>query len=100
MRRADFEWIVAAGHPAFSGHFPDRPIVPGVVLLDRALHFAEALLGRPAVVWQIARSKFFSPVGPGQALIFQLHERADASIVFSVLADGREVAAGHLQPGP
>ncbi|KFB69311.1 dehydratase [Candidatus Accumulibacter vicinus] len=99
MRRADFEWIVAAGHPAFSGHFPGRPIVPGVVLLDRALHFAETLLGRPAVAWEIAQTKFFSPVGPGQALTFQLHERPDASIAFSVLADGREVAAGHLKPG-
>lgn len=99
MRRADFEWIVAAGHPAFSGHFPDQPIVPGVVLLDRALYFAEAVLGRPALVWEIAQTKFFSPVGPGQVLTFQLHERPDTSIAFSVLAEGCEVAAGHLRPG-
>lgn len=99
MRRTDFEWIVAAGHPAFSGHFPGRPIVPGVILLDRALYFAEAVLGRPELVWEIAQTKFFSPVGPGQVLIFQLHERPDTSIAFSVLAEGCEVAAGHLRPG-
>jgi len=99
MRRADFEWRVPADHPAFAGHFPGRPIVPGVVLLDRALLCAEAFLGTPAIVWQIAHSKFFSPVGPGETLVFQLQAAAGGSIAFSIRSGGREVAAGSLKPG-
>lgn len=102
MRRADFEWIIPAGHPAFAGHFPGRPIVPGVVLLDRALFFAEAFLGRAATAWHIAQAKFFSPVGPGEKLVYRLqervHERAGEFVVFSVRAGEREVAAGSLNP--
>ena len=99
MRRTDFEWTVAAGHPAFSGHFPDQPIVPGVVLLDRALLFAEAFLGTRAIAWQIARSKFFHPVGPGETLTFALQAAPAETIAFSVRTGGREVAAGSLKPG-
>ena len=31
---------VAADHPALPGHFPGRPIIPGVVLLQIVLAFA------------------------------------------------------------
>ena len=98
MRRADFEWRVPADHPAFAGHFPGRPIVPGVVLLDRALLCAEAFLGTPAIVWQIAHSKFFSPVGPGETLVFRLQEQPDTALTFSIRAGEREVASGRLRP--
>ena len=63
MPAAEFTWVVPADHPALSGHFPGRPIVPGVVLVDRALLFAEGLLGRSGVNWQIANAKFFSRSG-------------------------------------
>jgi 3-hydroxymyristoyl/3-hydroxydecanoyl-(acyl carrier protein) dehydratase len=74
--------------------------MPGVVLLDRALLFAETLLGRPATAWQIGQAKFFNPVGPGEALEFRFQDTAGASIVFSIRAGEREVAAGSLKPVP
>ncbi|WP_300452454.1 hypothetical protein [Accumulibacter sp.] len=98
MRQADGAWAVPAGHPALTGHFPGRPIVPGVVLLDRALLFAEALLGRPGLAWQIAQAKFFRPVGPGETLVFRLQEQPDAALTFSIRAGASEVASGRLRP--
>jgi 3-hydroxyacyl-[acyl-carrier-protein] dehydratase len=55
-----------ADHPAFAGHFPGAPIVPGVLLLDAAIHALEAANG--AVVHGVASAKFLLPVGPDQAL--------------------------------
>lgn len=100
MADAEFGWVVPADHPAFAGHFPGRPIVPGVVLLDRALLFAERLLGRPVAGWQVGNAKFFSPVGPGEALVFALQAKASGALAFSVRAADREVAAGSLTPAP
>jgi 3-hydroxyacyl-[acyl-carrier-protein] dehydratase len=88
----------AADHPAFAGHFPGQPIVPGVVLLDRAILFAEQLLGRPALDWQVGNAKFFSPVGPGEMLIFALQTKASGAIAFTVKTAERDIASGSLTP--
>ena len=70
MATAESSWTVPADHPAFAGHFPSRPIVPGVVLLDHAIVLAGQLLGRPHEGgWQVAQAKFFVPVGPAQVTL-------------------------------
>ena len=98
MAAAEFHWLVPAGHPAFPGHFPGRPIVPGVVLLDRAILFAEELLGRPSLNWQVGNAKFFSPVAPAETLTFSLTQKPSGAVAFTVRAIDREVAAGSLTP--
>ena len=95
---AEFHWHVPADHPAFAGHFPGRPIVPGVVLLDRAILFAEQLLGRPALDWQIGNAKFFSPVRPEEALTFVLEAKPSGSISFVIRGTERDIASGSLKP--
>ena len=98
MASTEFSWPVPADHPAFAGHFPGRPIVPGVVLLDRAILLAEQLLGQPVAHWQVGNAKFFSPVGPGEILSFALEPKASGSIAFTIRAADRAVASGSLTP--
>ena len=102
MTEQRFTWQVPLTHPAFAGHFPGNPILPGVVLLDRALLFAQAALdagdGRLAGVgWTVSQTKFLSPVGPGEELGFALTPDARGGWRFNVqAADGRAVASGSL----
>ena len=60
---------IARDHPAFAGHFPGQPLLPGVVLLGEVL---EVLLGEspPAVGAQarVSAVKFLAPVRPGAAI--------------------------------
>lgn len=98
MGEAEYCWRVPADHPAFPGHFPGRPIVPGVVLLDRAILCAEEMLGRPGLNWQVGNAKFFSPVGPEESLTFSLTQKPSGAIAFTVRAGQRDVAAGSLTP--
>ncbi|MCK6389869.1 MAG: beta-hydroxyacyl-ACP dehydratase [Azonexus sp.] len=97
MTELHAEWTVPADHPAFPGHFPGQPIVPGVVLLDHALQLAAQL--RPEISrWQIGNAKFLSPVGPGESLRFSLVTKASGSLAFTVIASERAVASGSLSP--
>ena len=62
---------IAADHPAFAGHFPGRPLLPGVALLSAVL---EAVLAEPRLAAAIGPAprlstvKFLAPIGPGAAL--------------------------------
>lgn len=98
---AEFTWPVPAEHPAFAGHFPGNPIVPGVVILDQALLFAEKLLAGAVsrtAPWQVGNAKFLSPVTPGEVLRFALERKASGSIAFIVKSGERSVASGSLTP--
>jgi len=99
MAEAVFAWTVPVDHPAFAGHFPGNPIVPGVVLLDRAILCAEQLIGQPVTHWQIGNAKFLSPVGPGETLHFALEQKASGTVAFIArVADGWTVSSGSLTP--
>jgi len=98
MADAEFTWVVPVDHPAFAGHFPGQPIVPGVVLLDRAILFGEMLLGKKVASWQVGNAKFLSPVLPGEVLTYVLQTKASGSVTFVARAAGRDVASGSLTP--
>ena len=93
---AQMAWTVPVDHPAFAGHFPGRPIVPGVVLLDRMLGFIAVAPGRDSAGWSIANAKFLSPVGPGETLSFTWQPRPSGAVEFFIASAGRPVASGLL----
>lgn len=72
MKRAVGIKNVTANEQFFQGHFPDKPIMPGVLLLEAmaqvggvALLIAEEYRGKLAVFAGIDRVKFRRPVVPG-----------------------------------
>jgi len=88
--------LVSMQHPAFSGHFPDAPVLPGVVLLDEMLRAVEdAGLGSG---WSIAMAKFLQPVRPGETLTFEHEPLANGALRFAIRSSGRPVATGTLVP--
>lgn len=88
---------ILADHPAFSGHFPGTPIVPGVVLLDEALHAIGAGLGIDLSACQIGTVKFLSPVGPGEPVQVRFETLASGAIRFDIVSGERKVATGSVR---
>lgn len=82
---------VAHDHPAYAGHFPGRPILPGVVLLDQAQRALELACG--CRITGVAQAKFLSLVQPGEALELD-YEAGAAGLRFEIRCGTRRVASG------
>lgn len=85
---ASFQFVVSAQAPSLAGHFPDRPIVPGVLLLDHVLAHLAATTGRP--VTRLKQVKFAASLLPGE--ITQVEFAAsgqDVTFTVRALRDGR-----------
>jgi 3-hydroxymyristoyl/3-hydroxydecanoyl-(acyl carrier protein) dehydratase len=95
----DTHWTVPLDHPAFAGHFPGTPILPGVVLLDMALQIIAAATGIALNQCEISSVKFLSPSSPGDELLIQHTVSASGTIRFDILAGTRKVASGSIVPG-
>ena len=59
-------FTIAPDHPSLPGHFPGKPIVPGVVLLDRVIEAIEAAQG-PLLPLRLPQVKFIQPLLPGES---------------------------------
>ncbi len=88
---------IESNHPVFAGHFPQRPIVPGVLLLARTLREIETktelkFAGIPAV-------KFLSPSAPNDVLELD-YEVAESAVHFEIRCGTRRIATGRFQIMP
>lgn len=88
-------FTVPADHPALPGHFPRRPIVPGVMLLDAVIEAARALPGAPRPA-RVLRAKFVAPVRPGERVEIALALRAGGRVAFTCRAGDTTVLLGEL----
>ena len=81
-------------HPVFTGHFPERPLVPGSMLLELIL----TAWGAP--VSRVPSVKFLRPVLPGDELTVRFTPVEGSSAVrFAVNRGNETVCAGALVPG-
>lgn len=92
-------FVIAPDHPSLPGHFPGRPLVPGVVLLDRVLDAIEAgQAGRALGPLRLPQVKFVQPLLPGEPARVEL-ERIDGAAPrwrFRVMRDAVLLASGEV----
>ena len=65
--------VISANHPALTGHFPGKPVVPAVVMLDAVL--AQIRTHGDFVLRSIPATKFLQPVLPEERV--ELHLQFD-----------------------
>ena len=95
-------WTVPVDHPAFAGHFPGTPIVPGVLLLDRTVQVISEATGLAPDALTIRSVKFLSPVGPEETVVIEHRVATNGTVHFEILSGAptgrRAVASGSISP--
>ena len=103
MTAAPDPWVgampIAANHPAYAGHFPGFPILPGAALLDEALDAIGRIRGLDLTRWRIATAKFLMPVRPGDDLTLEHSAVNETTIRFVIRTARGAVASGMLSHG-
>ncbi len=87
---------IALGNGYFEGHFPGRPILPGVALLAIVLETLARDTGRAPTLRAIPLARLRRPVGPGDALALEARDGEGGRVRFDVRCDEALVANGEL----
>lgn len=85
---------IAASHPALAGHFPDDPIVPGVVLLEYAASAAERAWRKRVAAFP--QAKFLHALRPEQAAQVTL-QRDGARVQWRIVRGDTAIASGVME---
>lgn len=93
---------VTINEPHFLGHFPDHPVMPGVLLIEGMAQTAGALcvlaqeiVGRPKLVYfmTIDNAKFRKPVVPGDTVEYHVRKIRRRSNIWKFAAEARVAGA-------
>ncbi len=97
---------VTGNEPFFAGHFPDFPVMPGVLIVEAMAQVAGVLvlrgLGKQRAVYlaSIDQAKFRRPVVPGDQLRIEMkivkHKATVAKVAGTCTVDGAVVAEAEL----
>ena len=101
--------VVDPADPIFAGHFPAKPILPGVLLIEAVAQTAGVMLGSAgqrgtgggvALLAAVNRFKFLKPVSPGQELRIETKKLTEVGTMTciggTVWVEGEMVASGEL----
>ncbi|MFZ0297075.1 MAG: 3-hydroxyacyl-ACP dehydratase FabZ [Candidatus Sulfotelmatobacter sp.] len=104
--------FVDPADPIFAGHFPAKPLLPGVVLIEAVAQTAGVMLGSAApracnntaggvaLLGAVNHFKFLKPVTPGQELRIETKKLTEvgrmACVGGTVWVQGEMVAKGEL----
>lgn len=81
-------------HPALPGHFPNEPIVPGVVILDHVQRAIEATSDE-ATALRLVQVKFLRPLLPEQEARIEISPKG-GGFVFRVLHGAETLVTGEM----
>ena len=91
---------IPASHPAFAGHFPGLPILPGVVQVDWSVKLGRERLGLAGEFAAAENLKFLSIVRPGAHLTLALELLDTSRLRFGYSSRSRKYSSGTLVFAP
>ncbi len=65
----------------FDGHFPDNPVLPGVVMIRVIITMFELFKGREYQLLEIKKTKFSEPVSSGENVFFSVKADEHSDVI-------------------
>ena len=96
---------VSINEPQFTGHFPDTPVFPGVLIVEAMAQTAGVLViksldatnaGKHVLFMSIDNARFRAPVTPGDVMVIKVEKKQQRGPVWKftgiVEVEGKKVA--------
>ena len=89
---------VSANEPFFQGHFPDRPVMPGVLIIEAMAQSAAVLVvytlgpeseGKLVYFMTVNDARFRKPVVPGDTLYVHVYKRQRRGNVWKFASEAK-----------
>ncbi len=77
MPKFESLFLIGNAHRALPGHFPGRPVVPGVVVLDQVISLLATQIDIDAQLIDLPQVKFIEPLLPGQVARIEMEVEAN-----------------------
>ena len=62
--------LLNPGHPVYKGHFPGRPVVPGVIQIQMVRELAEEALNQKLFIYEVSSAKYLNMIVPDTHSLF------------------------------
>ena len=89
------QFSIPSDHPCLPGHFPGRPLVPGVVVLEQVLLAVATASGQVVATLRLPQVKFMAPLLPDEQARVELEGQAPRW-KFRVLREDQLLVRGEL----
>jgi 3-hydroxyacyl-[acyl-carrier-protein] dehydratase len=80
----------------FKGHFPERPVLPGVCIIQAVLCMLEQAVQERPKLKEIISAKFFAPVTCNEKIVFTVRQSPEGSeerLVKALITNGEKKIA-------
>ena len=84
-------------HPVLSGHFPENPIVPAVVILGEVFKAFQTATSDSIQIVEVLHAKFVSHLKPGEVLTIYFESIKAETARFTCRVDQTLISTGSLR---
>ena len=91
------EAVFPSGFPGFDGHFPGKPVLPGVCLVQTAIAMLGVHRKAPVGLKRLITAKWPAPVLPGETIRLVLKPAGESIVKVSVTRGADKVAEFSLE---
>lgn len=90
---------VAPSSPWFRGHFPDRPVLPGIAQLSMVFDLIRQGFNQPVSLTQISRVRFKQLILPDDRITIKVEPRAgkEGAYAFRIFKEDELISNGTLK---